>query len=327
MKRTFQFAAFTMLAVITQSTFAQVTKINIVEHFTNTSCSVCAGTNPNIISTLGSHPAVLHVSFHPSSPYPSDFFNQQNMAENDARTNHYGIFGGTPRVVINGTAASTGTLNSTLTGLNSATSNFSINANYQYKGTDSIAAQVVIKKVATDTSLTAKLFVGAIEDTVFRTTNNGEAIHHNVFRKAMTTVTGDNVTLPAAVGDSIVFNYTIKADTSWKMNRMYSLAILQANDKKIINSVRGTKYVAAIPNAIQDIVKSHANLVFNATLHTLNFSESVENITVFDLNGKKIIESKSNTLRKIEIPASLNGVYLVNFKQNNIYYTQKIYFY
>lgn len=97
------------LALTTQMNAQMVAKKVIVEHFTNSRCGVCASKNPSLFTNLTSHPDILHISYHPSSPYSSCVFSQSNPAENDSRTNFYGIFGGTPRIVIQGDVISSST--------------------------------------------------------------------------------------------------------------------------------------------------------------------------------------------------------------------------
>ena len=80
--------------------FAQVEQKVIIEHFTNTRCGTCANKNPAFYETLANYPQVLHVAYHPSSPYANCAFNQQNKEDNDARTHFYNIYGGTPRAVV-----------------------------------------------------------------------------------------------------------------------------------------------------------------------------------------------------------------------------------
>lgn len=91
---------------LSSSLFAQVPRNIIVEHFTNTKCSVCASRNPGFQTNLNAHPDVRQISIHPSSPYSTCLLSQQNTVDNDARTNYYGVYGGTPRLVINGTVIS-----------------------------------------------------------------------------------------------------------------------------------------------------------------------------------------------------------------------------
>jgi hypothetical protein len=50
-------------------TQGQVAKKIIVEHFTNTKCSICASRNPGFHTNLSANPTVQSISIHPSSPY------------------------------------------------------------------------------------------------------------------------------------------------------------------------------------------------------------------------------------------------------------------
>ena len=99
---------FSLPAIIfySQTLLSQVPKKTIVEHFTNTKCSICASRNPGFYTNLNNQPGVLHLAIHPSSPYNGCQLYQQNSSENDARTNYYGVYGGTPRLVINGSVIS-----------------------------------------------------------------------------------------------------------------------------------------------------------------------------------------------------------------------------
>ena len=105
--------SFFVLALL-QTNFAQVLQTVVVEHFTNTRCGICASRNPGLFNNLAANPKILHIAVHPSSPYSTCLLNQHNKVENDARTNFYGIYGGTPRIVINGTVMNGSFTSSTL---------------------------------------------------------------------------------------------------------------------------------------------------------------------------------------------------------------------
>ena len=47
------------------------------------------------------------------------------------------------------------------------------------------------------------MFLGVAEDTINQLTNNGEAVHYNVFRKALTSVTGAEIDLPLVIGGTL----------------------------------------------------------------------------------------------------------------------------
>jgi len=73
---------------------AQVSKMVVTEHFTNTVCGICGLRNPNLWATLddATNADVLHVSYHPSSPYPSCQLNQFDTDANDSRVMFYNQF-------------------------------------------------------------------------------------------------------------------------------------------------------------------------------------------------------------------------------------------
>ena len=144
---------FTLVASI-QIVSGQVPKKVVVEHFTNTKCSICASKNPGFYTNLNNQTGVIHVAFHPSSPYAACALSMHNPVENDGRTNYYSIYGSTPRLVIQGVVISSGANYSSpsiFTPYLGQTSPASIKI-YQYKyGTDSIRSRVVIKTEAAHT--------------------------------------------------------------------------------------------------------------------------------------------------------------------------------
>ena len=231
--------------------YAQISKTNIVEHFTNSNCSVCASQNPGIYSTLGSNPNVLHITFHPSSPYASCVFSMANAMENDARTNFYNIYGGTPRLIVNGNLTTTANLSSTLTGLNTSMTNYQVYTTQQFLTPDSVQVKVVVKKIAADTLTQALLFAGAKQDTVSQTTGNGESIHQDVFRKGLTAMNGNTISLPSNVNDSILFTFGYMLAPTWIASRMQTIVILQNLNKQVINSAESTNIIS-IPTNLQE---------------------------------------------------------------------------
>jgi hypothetical protein len=98
---------FSILFFVSSITLAQVPKKVVVEHFTNTRCSVCASRNPGFYNNYKTQAGVIHLAIHPSSPYAACVLSQHNPVENDARTNYYGVYGGTPVLVIQGVVIST----------------------------------------------------------------------------------------------------------------------------------------------------------------------------------------------------------------------------
>lgn len=304
---------------------AQIARTSVVEHFTNTSCSVCANSNNGFYHIITNYPGTLHISFHPSSPYRDDFFNQQNQAENDARTHFYGVFGSTPRLVVNGSAISHSALNSTLSDAANATTNFDIQVTQEQVSGNHFNVNVIIKKIATDNLSAALLFAGVSEDTIYQTTKNGENTHYNVFRKALSTVTGTNIALPENIGDSIVYHFNYTAPSNWNTNHLHTIAMLQRSDKSIINAAKSintnnnTTGISAIENKTYSV---YPNPVTSGSFYITIGGDELQ---IYSLSGQ-LIKTIDHVLPYQRIDAgSLNrGIYFIRLKQNNVYFHHKI---
>jgi hypothetical protein len=214
----------------------QVPLQSVVEHFTNTRCSICASRNPGFYTNLAAHPSMMHLSIHPSSPYATCILSQQNTATNNARTNYYGIFGGTPRLVINGNvvpASSDYASSNLFSPYLSGTSSFQINVDLIKISNDSLEYTVVIEKMDTSSLSQAILFSGNLEDTVFVNGGNGEQQHYNVLRYG----SQEQVVLPSQVGDVVTLTKRVGIKNFWDLERMKAFAILQStSNKRLIQS-------------------------------------------------------------------------------------------
>lgn len=219
---------------------AQVPATTVVEHTTNTVCGICASRNPGFYDNLEDHPHILHLAIHPSSPYSSCILNQHNTAENDARTDYYGIYGSTPKFVIQGELLP---VSADLTDpaifdpYEGGTSPASLSLRQWKYGADSVRVRVVVRTETAHGLGTLRLFVALAEDTIFYHAPNGEDLHFDVFREALTAPVGDDLILPATVGDSVVFTAATPSHPDWEVGRIFAIAILQeASDKHVIQA-------------------------------------------------------------------------------------------
>jgi hypothetical protein len=313
--------------------YAKVPVKSVVEHFTNTKCSICANRNPGFFSNLNSTTGFYHISIFPSAPYSSCPLSIQNKIDADARTNFYSVYGGTPRLVINGSvipSSANYALPALFTPYQNLTSSFQIKAVDVKFGVDSIQTMVTIIKVDTSSMLTAKLFVGLFEDTVFINGGNGETKHYNVFRKASTTPQGNLITLPALVGDSVVLKFSSMVNIVWDFNRIYSFALLQnPTSQQLIQSEKSTLAsastginsnmmnalnISVFPNPCAEYLKINAPQSGNYTLE------------IFATDGKKMLTKtfeNSTTIQTVNFPI---GTYILKTtNQNHQSNIQKIY--
>lgn len=318
-----------LLFTNTNNIQAQVPLKTVVEHFTNTNCSVCASRNPGFYTNLNGFPAVNYLSVHPSSPYASCLLSQQNTVGNDARTNFYNIYGGTPRLVINGAVISAATNygNSTLFSSTAAlTSDYSITI-YSATYFDSITNTVVIKKHSnTMAPSNVTLFLGAIEDTITYTGGNGEPKHYNALRKTILNNTA--VTLPANIGDSVSFTGLVLKNAVWNWDRMKVIAILADGNKSVLQSQIQIPTIGIVtPLSIQDSENSDSDYSTTNSIEIYPnptqgnfyiksaFEKDITAELVSVLGVSKTITIKSKQLTEInDLP---KGIYFLKSNRHN----------
>ena len=300
--------------------FAQVPKKVIVEHFTNTWCSICASRNPGFYTNLNSQPGILHIAYHPSAPYTGCILNQHNKSQNDGRTKFYGIYGSTPRLVINGGVISPATnysSSSIFTPYLGQTSPFEISIlQNKLNGTDMVQ-QIKIKAVAVHSYNAAKLYVAIAEDTLFYTGPNGEPKHFDVFRKALTDSSGLTVNVPVNIGDSLVLNYSTPINGAWTIGKLLSVAILQETGTNAV--IQAEKTIAAQNDLITTVGIMEMPQVMQVTVMPNPAKDfiTVKIPSVMDAYQFKIIDLLGHTV--MSAPYTSTSIDVKNLK-NGIYF-------
>ncbi|HLP53158.1 MAG TPA: Omp28-related outer membrane protein [Chitinophagales bacterium] len=297
----------------------QSPKTVLIEHFTNTKCSICASRNPGFYSTLSGYPQVIHIAFHPSAPYNSCYFNLQNVAENDARTNYYGIYGSTPQFVLNGKHLPSANPAITATTIDTAlnqTASIEVSATQELQGSDSITSRVVIRTTGTINETNLLLFAGVAQDTIQYSAGNGEQLHHDVFRRALTQVTGDAIQVPA-IDDSLVLNFTYKIEAGWRTANLNTIAWLQTvSNKQVLNAAKSNAVTPLISGISESEIKNGFTVFPNPVGNQLQISGYKAGdegmIEVFDMLGSKIFSGKLQAANYTINTVNWNsGVYFV----------------
>lgn len=251
-----------------------VAKRVVVEHFTNTYCSICASRNPGFYNNLWQFPQVMHLSVFPSAPYSACPINQKNKVENDARTKYYGIYGETPRIVIQGKVIPNGAdfKDASLfqNELNQTTP-FEVNVKLTALNPDHAQVQVVVKKVATSSVTNLVLYGALVQDTLYFNANNGEAVHYNVFRKAVW-ANPMSIVAPANAGDSVVYTQTMNTDKAWK--QIYAMAILSnAANKEAVQA--GKSGILPVTTSVSES-KNYSAAIYPNPVHERLFVRNVD---------------------------------------------------
>ncbi|MGK0363827.1 MAG: hypothetical protein ACI85O_000880 [Saprospiraceae bacterium] len=308
---------------------AQVEKKVVVEHFTNTKCSVCANRNPDFFANLDNHPDVLHIAIHPSAPYSDCFLNNNNPEENDARTNYYGIYGSTPKLVIQG-------------------ENIAVNADYgdaeifaPYLGETSplsidifqlddfetgLSGDITIRVEAENDLGELDLFVALVEDTVFYDAPNGEDMHFNVFRKRLI-ADFETFSFPNnSVGESLYFPMGALDIEEWDKDRLTIIAILQRTDtKEVIQAAQTVGFVMAGTNDLPKL--QNVNISPNPVQTQLNItleSNTETEVRLIDITGRILSSASFQNETQINTSELAKGIYFIELKNEEGRLTQKV---
>lgn len=322
-KLTIYFWIATSMAVI-----AQVPRKIIVEHFTNTYCSVCANRNPGFFSNLNSQQDVLQISIHPSAPYSQCYFNKQNKTENDGRAQYNGVFGSTPRLVINGGAISASTDYSSASLFNpykSLSSSISVAVEAKYIG-DSVEVQTTLKAVVANTIGMANLFVALANEEVTYAAANGEGMHHNVFRKSMYATSGLSVSLPSNAGDSVILTSKVKKEAIWGGADLFALAILnETTGRALIQAERSANIPLA--SGLEIVNGSSFKVYPNPVRNELSFSTDTyqwQKVNIYSLQGSLVFTGNIGQENSIDLSGLNQGIYVLELSNNQYLHRTKL---
>ncbi|MCU0435196.1 MAG: T9SS type A sorting domain-containing protein [Bacteroidia bacterium] len=305
------------------SLHAQVPKKVVVEHFTNTVCSVCASRNPGFNTNLNAQSGVVRLSIHPSSPYSSCVLNQHNVPDNDGRTNYYGVYGSTPRLVIQGVNIPTSanySAASLFTPYTGQTTPASLRIEQTRFGNDSIRSVIIVKTEAAHTLGILSLFVALAEDTVFYNAPNGETQHYNVLRKALSSVSGTSLTLPANIGDSLVYTFSSPANQAWNFQRINTIAILQQSLSKTVVQAEYYPSQTNTPTSVQESGQDAATVYSTGNALIIQQSPffTPRQLTIYDLCGREVMKhTLANPVTETDWSALSCGIYIYTITENN----------
>ncbi len=303
---------FTLLIVL-MAFYAQsqTTRKVVVEHFTNTRCGICGIKNPALFNLLDNNPDVIHLAIHPSSPYSNCLFSQHNPSENDTRTQYYGIYGSTPRVVVGGTvipSQSPMLSQEQLDEQADAMSDYTVQVNQFYGSNETIDVKVKIERLSGVPTNNDMIYLVLAEKEVAYNAPNGENLHHNVFRKEL-----ENMALPMLeVGEMVEYTYNYTAHSAWVIDEIFALTMIQnSNSKKLLQAAE-SELVSGITGINSNQTQELKNIVypnpFNQEIN-IQSEKNIENVIVYNLFGQKVLESVS--LTNIDVSDLEKGIYLL----------------
>lgn len=324
MKKLLLFSAFCTIAFALAAQSSK--KYLLIEHFTNSWCSICKSKNPTFYNTIAPYSAdIHHIAIHPSTPYVQCTFYQANKTENQARADYYGVVG-TPQVALNGKLAAVTTPLLPLATLQTALAQTT--APLSVKVTDAVANGNIsgTVQIKFDQALPAgeyRIFVAVVEKLITLTTQNGEKEHHDVFRDMLTAIDGDPIS-PGGAGQTLQFSYTTPLKPAWKASELYLMAyILNKGTKEVLNS--GTRF--DISTAVQEPATVSAlhiapNPVTDVAQLTTGGEEAIRQVEVSAMDGRvwPVAMQQQNGQVHIQTGHLPKGIYLIKaYTDNRIY--------
>ncbi|HMG16847.1 MAG TPA: T9SS type A sorting domain-containing protein [Saprospiraceae bacterium] len=312
---------------------AQVPRKVIVEHFTNTKCPICKSRNPGFYTNINNQPAILHLAIHPSSPYASCVLSQQNNPDNDNRTKYYGVYGGTPRLVIQGKVISENAdynSSSLFTPFLGTTSPIELKIEqFKYKS-DSIHVKITATAVVNNSLGSLKLFAALAEDTVFYASPNGETQHYDVYRKSLFGATGTTINIPANVGESIVYEASANANAIWKFSRIYTVALLQdVTTKDVIQAEASSPYEGiTFPTSIDKINSEMEVSIYpnpaSSVIHVKLEKEQAVTASLISIDGTLLQKHQFTKSTDFNVEGLSKGYYIIELNTDNSKYSKKV---
>lgn len=317
MKKTF---IILVTILIAYSLSSQVLRTEVVEHFTNTRCPTCAGANPAFYQVLQDYPDVLHIAYHPSSPYPTCIFSAFNPAENDARTNYYGIYGSTPRVVLQGHVIgfqSPIIKPEQLDEEQGKFSDFEVRVTQQEVKSGKASVNIVVKRVSGNTGASLSIYAGIVEKIVNYTAPNGETYHPDVFREVLYNDDLNDIN----PGDSIIITREYTFDPVWVKDEMYVFGLLQNNENKEILQADASNTIGEGPSSVSEYRQDELFNVYypnpaGSRIHMQpSYQGQFRKAEIFDLTGNKImITENPEEINTAQLP---DGLYFLQLTDNH----------
>ena len=319
--------------LLSTSIMAQEVAQNIiVEHFTNTRCSICANRNQGFYQNLDNHPSVLHISYHPSSPYSNCLLNNHNPMENDERTKYYGIYGGTPRLVIQGTVipASTNYSEASLfVDYENKTSPISIEVTQELNEDASIITiYTTLKNEAAHNLSDLIILAGVAENIIFYDSPNGETEHKDVFRKAGTDISGNPVSITGNAGEEKKMSFTVAVSNEWDLARIFSYVILQEKSMKAVvqSNVSPAEFITTTAvRDVTDLVRTSVSpTITDDIIQLLSEENKPVNIEIYSVSGNLLYRDVFTHQKEVRLNQYPTGVYLVKLYNEAGILTKKV---
>ncbi len=228
MKRSF--LSLLLLSFSLLTSFAGQRKI-LVEMFSNSHCSICAGQHFSVKSYITSSANANNVAFiyyHIPYPYSDDQLYLDNMSENNVRNSYYGGASSTPRFYFDGTAQGGGFSSSALDSRIAVSSPLEISLGGM-RSASSVTVQATVRRTGTIAQTDLIIHVVVVESGL-PGGRNGVTPQDFVMRKMLTGTAGQS--FPLNPDETKTHSSTFDLSSSWNASNVGIVVFVQSTSTR-----------------------------------------------------------------------------------------------
>jgi hypothetical protein len=286
----------------------------LLEHFTNTRCPICGARNPDFHAARENYgDDVLHISYHPSAPYPNCILHQHNPEGNDSRFDYYRPQG-TPTVYLDGKVQTSNNM------LNSSDVDAALQSRsfFELEVTRSLSSGMLSAEVDVTTlgdvpaGTSYRIYVAAVERELEYNAPNGESTHYNVFRAFLSDREGETFT-PAANGSSISLDGSVAIHPDWVEEGMYILAYIENTTDAVIENAGSS--LQTTTSTTEQRTPNSFSLFPNPTHQQIQISGgAVARWELYSIAGARLSEGGPLQNRSVSLAGHPAGPYILRLQ-------------
>lgn len=295
---------------------AQSHRVMLVESFTNAGCMPCAQQNPAFDSLIGTNIDRLAViKYHTRWPLATDPMYLSNAASIDARTDFYNV-ATVPTAILDGNrffSAPSGINQNIINQLLNIPPRFEMRIGSEIQPADNTITIRVEGEALSSVGGDLQLFVALVErETHFDTPpgTNGETCFHHVLKEFLTDATGLNL---GDVGIGSHFDYTFDSQSTDNqgIENLSAIAWIQNyNTHEVYQACKHNLASASVNESVENGIHVYPN----PTDGMVNIRADGRKITLYNMLGQCVFESKGKDSLSIDLKPFGSGIYIMEME-------------
>jgi len=307
---------FAVLMFFGLNVSAQNDRVMLVESFTNAGCTPCAQQNPAFDSLIDANIDRLAViKYHTRWPLATDPMYLSNAASIDARTDFYNV-ATVPTAILDGNrffSAPSGINQNIINQLLNIPPHFEMQIESGVHPVDNKITVRVEGEAVSSLGGDLRLFVALVEkETRFDAPpgTNGETHFHHVLKKFLTDASGLNL---GDVGIGSHFDYTFDSQSTDNqgIENLSAIAWIQNyNTHEVYQACKHNLASASVNESVENGIHVYPN----PTDGMVNIRADGRKITLYNMLGQCVFESKGKDSLSIDLKPFGSGIYIMEME-------------